>query len=225
MPTIIVNNISLEAHQVKSVRMYVQITRERTYKQCDSKNAAKQIIDFMRNVYLADHPFDELDFADELFTKSEKVANLLVPTKADSLSTLIEIAIDFNNMIALGRRNYTKFFEKSLQLSQSQSKFIESKTEAVINRLSTLPLALERKPVEMLLIDSKTMTDKVINSKSDRAVEQYTTDGVLIATFPNVRTASVLTHTDRWCIYNTCKGRRKTANGFVWKFKSSPNDC
>ena len=89
MPSIVVNHIELEPQQLHSVKMYINITRNQSYKQCSDKNAAKQIINFMRGVYLMDHPFDELDFAEDLLTQSSLVANMVIPTKVNNLSSLI----------------------------------------------------------------------------------------------------------------------------------------
>ena len=68
----------------------------------------------------------------------------------------------------------------------------------------------------LLIVKEKSANSR---SKKRKAVCQYTQDGVLLAVFPNVRTASDMTNTDRWCIYNCCREKRQTANGFIWRFK------
>ena len=235
MPSIVVNHIELEPQQLHSVKMYINITRNQSYKQCSDKNAAKQIINFMCSVYLMDHPFDELDFAEDLLTESSLVANMVIPTNVNNLSSLIEIAIDFDNMLALNQKNYQRFFfGDGESFTSNQMQLIETKTNAVIRHYAA-SYTLEKKPVDdllkigaeaevtelsqdnpLLIVKEKSANSR---SKNRKAVCQYTQDGVLLAVFPNVRTASDMTNTDRWCIYNCCRKKRQTANGYIWRFK------
>lgn len=48
-------------------------------------------------------------------------------------------------------------------------------------------------------------------------VGQYSLNGELIAEYPSIGEASRLTNTERSCIRNVIKQKRKTANGFIWK--------
>lgn len=224
MPTIIVNHTILDASQVHSIRFYAQITRQKTYKSVGTKNAAGQIIKFMRNVYLMDHPFDELDFTEDKLTPSETVANIVVPKRCDSIAGLIEIAIDFDNMIALCKMNYEKFYNEPARLTATQVNFIESKSNALAGKYNVPMTLLEHKPVEKL-IENKSqdvrplmLIDKSPNSKSERCIMQFTKDGQFMREWANVRTASETLGIDRWGIYNCASGNRKTAGGFIWKF-------
>lgn len=227
MPSIVVNHIELEPQQLHSVKMYINITRNQSYKQCSDKNAAKQIINFMRSVYLMDHPFDELDFAEDLLTESSLVANMVIPTKVNDLSSLIEIAIDFDNMLALNQKNYQRFyFGDGESFTSNQMQLIENKTNAVIRHYAA-SYTLEKKPVDDLLKIGAEVTElsqdnpllivkeKSANSRSKKrkAVCQYTQDGVLLAVFPNVRTASDMTNTDAWFVDSEMLQCTLTAHG------------
>ena len=51
-----------------------------------------------------------------------------------------------------------------------------------------------------------------------KAVAQYTKDGELIATFASLREACQSTGANDGSVSCVCNGKRKTANGFTWKF-------
>lgn len=51
-----------------------------------------------------------------------------------------------------------------------------------------------------------------------KPVAQYTLDGVLVATFPNAKTASEVTGAGRSYISKVCLGKARTSGGYVWKF-------
>lgn len=158
---------------------------------------------------------------------------MVIPTNVNDLSSLIEIAIDFDNMLALNQKNYQRFyFGGGESFTSNQMQLIEDKTNTVIRHYAA-SYTLEKKPVDDLLKIGVKVTElsqdnpplivkeKSANSRSKKrkAVCQYTQDGALLAVFPNVRTASDMTKTDRWCIYNCCREKRQTANGFIWRFK------
>lgn len=51
-----------------------------------------------------------------------------------------------------------------------------------------------------------------------KPVSQYSKDGKLIATYRSIKEASDYTKINRSHIGSVCKGDRKTAGGFIWKF-------
>ena len=51
-----------------------------------------------------------------------------------------------------------------------------------------------------------------------KAVIQLTLNNEPIQQFESIKQASIQTHTDRTSISEVCKGKRKTANGYRWRF-------
>jgi len=60
-----------------------------------------------------------------------------------------------------------------------------------------------------------------INNKVNKAVLQFTRDGELVAEFHSTKEAQRQTGIHYTNIGYTCKGKRKTAGGFIWKYKKS----
>jgi hypothetical protein len=55
-------------------------------------------------------------------------------------------------------------------------------------------------------------------------IEQYTLEGIFLKLYNSLRDAANETNTDSASIINVCKGRRKTAGGFIWKYKNSKTE-
>lgn len=51
-----------------------------------------------------------------------------------------------------------------------------------------------------------------------KPVNQYSLDGIYIATYKSIKEASRTTGTDQTGIVDCCKGRLKTSGGFIWKY-------
>ena len=111
--SISINGIALENSQIHRIKMYVSIQRG-TYKKQESSthnqiNFAKQIVGFMKSVYLTEHPFDELDLCSNLLSDAEHVVNYLyLPKKADLINKL-SVCIDFDNMLSLSASNFQNY--------------------------------------------------------------------------------------------------------------------
>lgn len=58
-------------------------------------------------------------------------------------------------------------------------------------------------------------------TKSKKSVEQYDKNLVLLNVFDSITEAAEKTNTNLANISSVCKGRRKTANGYIWKFKNN----
>lgn len=56
--------------------------------------------------------------------------------------------------------------------------------------------------------------------KQQKPVQQLTRDGILVAEFPSITEAAKQTGNDLALISRVCKGRGKTAGGFLWRFRS-----
>lgn len=50
-------------------------------------------------------------------------------------------------------------------------------------------------------------------------VIQYTKNGDYVAEYSSIKEASSITNINHSCICYCCKGKQKTAGGFVWKYK------
>lgn len=67
---------------------------------------------------------------------------------------------------------------------------------------------------------SQDTIDKMVESRK-KAVNQYTIDGAMVATFESIKNAAETLGLDDGNISRCCKGLRKTYRGFVWKYKDS----
>ena len=57
-----------------------------------------------------------------------------------------------------------------------------------------------------------------IDYSQSKPVNQYSLDGIYIATYKSIKEASRTTGTDQTGIVDCCKGRLKTSGGFIWKY-------
>lgn len=57
-----------------------------------------------------------------------------------------------------------------------------------------------------------------------RTVLQYTTDGIFIKEFISVAEASRQTTINKSCIRDCCRGKQKSAGGFIWRYKEDEQD-
>ena len=138
MPQLNINGTFIEPGRIKSVRMYVSIVKYANTPGADTKtinnNAARHIVNFMRQVYLCEHPSDELDLVEGKFTDAQVVVNTVSLPRYENLHQLVALSIDFDNMLSLGYINYAEYRNNTLRMSQSQQLFIENKQQRLINR-------------------------------------------------------------------------------------------
>lgn len=57
------------------------------------------------------------------------------------------------------------------------------------------------------------------NGKSSKAVMQYGIDGTFIKEYPSTKEVKRQTGYNCGCISNVCTGKRKTAFGYIWRYK------
>ena len=62
---------------------------------------------------------------------------------------------------------------------------------------------------------------KISQSKGGRGVLQFSKNGEFIAEYPSLVEAERNTGCNNCSICNCCKGNRKSAGGFIWKYKKS----
>ncbi len=205
--SITVNGLALDNSQIHSIKMFVGIQRG-TYKKQESSthnqiNFAKNIVGFMKSVYLTEHPFDELDLCNNLLSDAEHVVNAVIP-KSDTIDKLIEISIDFDNMLSLNDSHFTDYKSDSLTLTDSQRQLISDKQQTVIVNHSLSS--------DNLLVGGAIFSNEVARIKSGEtvkekekiAVKQYDLNGNLIAEYDDIDDAVEATQTPRKKIKAVC---------------------
>lgn len=95
--------------------------------------------------------------------------------------------------------------------------------ELVINHLNGNKL--DNRAVNLEWTTYKKNTEHAIKNKLNRLavipIVQYNKNGKKIKEFDSISNACTELHICRSCIYKVCIGIRKTAGGFVWKYKNS----
>lgn len=66
----------------------------------------------------------------------------------------------------------------------------------------------------------KQWKDKEWRKKIEKPCAQFALDGTKIASFDSITIAANLTNSNKSKIGDCCNGKRKTHNGFVWRFKN-----
>jgi hypothetical protein len=66
--------------------------------------------------------------------------------------------------------------------------------------------------------------DNNLIKKYNVEIEQYTKEGVFVKLYSSLTEASKQNNMDTSSIAHVCKGRRKTAGGFIWKYKNSKTE-
>ena len=176
----------LPTQQIKKVKMYVRIVSKRyaddlnTIAENQRNCVASHIVNFMRSIYLADHPFDELDLCSNLLSDAEHVVNTVMP-KSESIDKLIEISIDFDNMLSLNDSHFTDYKSDTLTRTDSQRQLISNKQQTVIvnHSLSSDNLLVGGAAFRMMLCTEQTKPDW--KQKKMIPIKQYDLSGNLIA--------------------------------------------
>ena len=94
-------------------------------------------LQFIYQCYIKDKYFDELDMYasdGEVLTEAKFVVNVVFPGYLQSLHDIMQIMLDFDNMIALSPSNYIAWKQRTLQLNDEQKKLIEHKERIIISR-------------------------------------------------------------------------------------------
>lgn len=61
--------------------------------------------------------------------------------------------------------------------------------------------------------------DQFNRKDESKPILQYTLDMVFVMEYPSINEAERLTGIDHVCIIRCCKGKYKTAGGYIWKYK------
>lgn len=211
------------AEKIKSVKMYVSIVKYANTPTDSndnlSRSAAKHIVNFMRSVYLCEHPSDELDLIDGKLTDACQVVNTVSLNKYDSMRQLISLSIDFDNMLALGYINYIEYTNNTLQMSKQQQSFIECKQQNLIKRHSLTDYTLTSSNIEhsLMLVQKK-------EPKHTKSVRQYDLHGNLLAEYESVSEAARATNIDKYKLSKCCNHIQQTTAGFVFRFADDDDD-
>lgn len=212
MESVIINGI--EQKQIKQVKLYISIVN-RHYKsdlqelpEQQRNSIASYIVNFMRSIYLNEHPFDELDLCCNILTDAKHVVNYLQLPKADDINSRVAVSIDFDNMLSLSKRNYMNYLSNSLSLSNVQQKFIEKKQSVIGSRYNI-------EYGKLLAAPSKSERKKY---QHNRGVLQLDFDGVILHTYKTLTDAAKATNISRDNIYSCLKHCNSSAGGYVWRY-------
>ena len=218
METVIINGISAE--KIKQVKFYIRIVSNRYQEDLQNvpehrrNTIANHIVNFMRSLYLADHPFDELHLINNQLIDAEHVVNYLYPKKAD-LMNRISVCIDFDNMLSLSASNFQNYLTSRLALSDAQQSFVMSKASVIGRRYQIdSSRALEAPRQQTKAID--TSASKARRNK--RAVAQIDSDGRLIKVYESTVEAAKAMNLSDSAINNCLRGQSRQSGGYVWKY-------
>ena len=180
-----------------------------------SQNQARHIVNFMRQIYLCEHPSDELDLLEGKFTDACAVVNTVSLKKYDNIHQLVALTIDFDNMMSLGYINYSEYKNNTLQMTHTQQLFLEDKQQRLIKRHQLTNYSLGCSNIEdtLKLIDKK---DESIEPK--RLIRQYDLNGNFIADFNSISEAAVSTGINDSNISKCCNHQQATAKGFIFRY-------
>lgn len=74
------------------------------------------------------------------------------------------------------------------------------------------------------LVKKKPRKQRKTETYFSRTVLQYTTDGIFIEEFISIAEASRQTTINKSCIRDCCRGKQKSAGGFIWRYKEDEQD-
>lgn len=215
MESVIINGI--EQKQIKQVKLYISIVN-RHYKsdlqelpEQQRNSIASYIVNFMREIYLAEHPFDELDLCCNILTDAKHVVNYLQLPKADDINSRVAVSIDFDNMLSLSKRNYMNYLSNSLSLSNVQQKFIEKKQSVIGSRYNI-------EYGKLLAAPSAPSKSERKKYQHNREVLQIDFDGVVLHTFKTLTEAVNSTDIKRDTIWRCLNHLQCSAGGYVWRY-------
>lgn len=98
---------------------------------------SNEALQFIYDCYKQDKYFDELDMfatGGEVLTECKYVVNIVFPGYLNSLTDIMQIMLDFDNMVALSADNYVKWKQRTLELNDEQKELIRHKESLIINR-------------------------------------------------------------------------------------------
>lgn len=220
METVIINGISAE--KIKQVKFYIRIVSNRYQEDLQNvpehrrNTIANHIVNFMRSLYLTDHPFDELHLINNQLIDAEHVVNYLyLPTKADLVSR-ISVSIDFDNMLSLSASNFQNYLTSRLALSDAQQSFVTSKASVIGRRYQIDSSRALEAPRQQQTKAIDTSASKARRNK--RAVAQIDSDGRLIKVYESTVEAAKAMNLSDSAINNCLRGQSRQSGGYVWKY-------
>ena len=73
---------------------------------------------------------------------------------------------------------------------------------------------------------NRRMAEALLNRRDlSKPVVQYTTDGVFMAEYSSIHEAGRITGIAYQNIYKVCRGKRKTAGGYLWLYEEGGETC
>ena len=222
METVIINGISAE--KIKQVKFYIRIVSNRYQEDLQNvpehrrNTIANHIVNFMRSLYLTDHPFDELHLINNQLIDAEHVVNYLyLPKKADLINKL-SVCIDFDNMLSLSASNFQNYMTSRLRLSDAQLSFVTSKASVIGRRYQIDSSRALEAPRQT---ETKTLSSK---RGRKRQVAQIDSDGRVIKVYESAVEAAKAMKLSDSAISNCLRGQSRQSGGYVWKYADEEKD-
>lgn len=98
---------------------------------------SNEALQFIYSCYLKDKYFDELDMratGGEVLTEAKIVVNIVFPGYLCSLQQIMQIMLDFDNMLALSVENFTAWKQRSICLNDEQEALIKHRQQLIISK-------------------------------------------------------------------------------------------
>ena len=199
-------------------------------------------LQFIYECYKQDKYFDELDMratGGEVLTECQFVVNVVFPGYLDSLTQIMSIMLDFDNMVALSADNYVKWKQRTLELNDEQKRLIEHKERLIIGRYK-LQLSdvifyrsqLEHSPkvqrsikeicadIEKYLLHVEKSTEKMEKNKPVEAWDVHTKQ--LVRVFESAKEAVASLGVSQSAISTICQHKQsvtKAPDGIYYTFR------
>lgn len=120
------------------------------------------------------------------------------------------------NLMWISKQDHFSLHNSGKTLSECTKKKISFSKKGKESPLKGKPLSTNHKKKLSEAHIGKSRPD--VSENLSKAVAQYTKDGELIAVYKSLSEAAEKTNCPVSNISSCCKGKRKTAKGFIWKF-------
>lgn len=203
---------------------------------------SNEALQFIYSCYIKDKYFDELDMfatGGEVLTEAKFVANIVFPGYLSDLQMIMQIMLDFDNMIALSPSNYIAWKQRTLQLNDEQKELIRHKERIIISRYnlnltdvifyrskSNSNVAVQRSikeicaDIEKYLLHVEKSTKKMVKNKPVEAWDVHTKQ--IVKVFESVTEASESLQVSQSAISTICQRKQavtKAADGKLYTFR------
>ena len=183
------------------------------------KGDYKKRMDLHRDCYWAYHVLCKNGLLDDVFGKPKEYTKDEALKEADNYRSLEQIRVNNYRLWKFLRDNNLFKEAKPTDARFRRAKTVEEAWEISQYYKSITDLCNHAKVAYRLLKEAGLLSKRYPNSVR-KAVLQYSLDGKLIKEWPNATVASHgLGMNIHGAIGLVCKGKKKSAGGFIWKYK------